>query len=94
MEYLTVHILGIPLLIGIQLCKYWTLFQREYSMSQLCSFRQDITVTLHEPGYMVNSQCLTTMVTNSWWSSGHDMGLAGLGMANSELGDYNLFSSG
>ena len=43
---------------------------------------------------MVNGQCLTTMVTTSWRSSGQDMGFGGLGMANSKSGDYNLFSSG
>ena len=43
---------------------------------------------------MVNGQCLTTMVTTSWWSSGQDMGFGGLGMANSKSGDYNLFSPG
>ena len=43
---------------------------------------------------MVNGQCLTIMVTTSWWSSGQDMGLGGLGMANSKSGDYNLFSPG
>ena len=42
---------------------------------------------------MVNCQCLTTIVTNSRRSSGQDMGLVGLGMANSKSGDYNLFSS-
>ena len=35
---------------------------------------------------MVNGQCLTTMMTTSWWSSGQDMGFGGLGMANSEVG--------
>ena len=43
---------------------------------------------------MVNAQCLTTVVTSSRWSSGQDMGLGGLGMANLKSGDYNLFSSG
>ena len=37
-------------------------------------------VTLHTPGPF--GQCLTTMVTSSRWSSGQDMGLGGLCMAN------------
>ena len=43
---------------------------------------------------MVNGQCLTTMVPNSRWSSGQDMGLCVFGMASSKSSDYNLFSSG
>ena len=43
---------------------------------------------------MVNGQCLTTMVTTSWWSSGQDMVFGGLGMANSKSGDYSLLSLG
>ena len=43
---------------------------------------------------MVKGQCLTTMVTSSRWSSGQDMGLGDLCMADSKSGDYNLFSSG
>ena len=43
---------------------------------------------------MVNGQCLTTMVTTSWRSSGQDMGFGSLGMANPKSGDNNLFSSG
>ena len=43
---------------------------------------------------MFNGQCLTTMVTTSWWSSEQDTGFGGLGMANSKSGDYNLFSLG
>ena len=48
--------------------------------------------TLQE--HMVNGQCLATMVTRSRQSSGQDMGLGGLGMANLKSDDYNLFSSG
>ena len=43
---------------------------------------------------MVNSQCLTTMVAHSRGSTGQDMGLGGLGLANSKLGNHNLLSSG
>ena len=43
---------------------------------------------------MVNGKCLTTVVATSRRSSGQDMGVGGLGMANSKSGDYNLFSSG
>ena len=48
--------------------------------------------TLQE--HVVNAQCLTTVVKSSLWSSGQDMWLGGLGMANSKSGDYNLFSCG
>ena len=37
---------------------------------------------------MVNGQCLTTMVTTSWRSSGQDMGFGGLA---TKSGDYNPF---
>ena len=39
----------IPLLVGIPLCKSQEFSRREYSMSQLCSIRHDIPVTLHIP---------------------------------------------
>ena len=65
----------IPLLAGILLCKSQELSRREHSTSRLCSIHHDIpeqcTLQLH----MVNGQCLTTMVTTSWWSSGQDMWL-------------------
>ena len=64
-------------------------------MSQLCSIHNDIPVTLHILGaYVQWSECLTTMVASSRWSSGQDMGFGGLRMANSKSGDYNLLSSG
>ena len=83
----------IPLLAWISLCKSREFSRREYSMSQLCSIRHDIPVTLHSRG--AYGQCsVTTMVTSSRRSSGQDMGLCGLCMTNSKSGDYNLFSSG
>ena len=42
---------------------------------------------------MVNGQCLTTMVAGRQGSTGQDMGLGDLGMANSKLGNYNLLHS-
>ena len=36
---------------------------------------------------------LATMLTGSWQSSGQDVCLCGLGMANSKSGYYNLLSS-
>ena len=54
------------------------------------TFLQQCTLQEH----MVNSQGLTTMVTSSRGSTGQDMGLGGLGMANSKSGNYNLLSSG
>ena len=65
---------------------------REYSTSQLCSICHDIPVPLHTPG--ADGPVLTTVVTSSRWSSGQDMELGGLGMANSKSDDYNLFNSG
>ena len=43
---------------------------------------------------MVNGQGLTAVLTSSRGSTGQDMGLDGLGMANSNSGDYNFLSSG
>ena len=44
--------------------------------------------------YVFNGQSLATILASSWWSSGQDMGFCGFGMANSESGYHNLFSSG
>ena len=44
--------------------------------------------------YVFNGQSLATMMASSRWSSGQDMGLCGLGMANSESGYHNFLSSG
>ena len=78
--------------IRIPSCHSRELSLREYLMSQLCSIRHDIPVILPIPG--AYGQCLTTMVTSSWWFSGQDLGLFSFGMTTSKSGDYKLISSG
>ena len=63
-------------------------------MSQLGRIRHDIPVPLHTPGAYDQCWVFATVVTSIGLSSGQDMGLGGLGIANSKSGDYNLFSSG
>ena len=57
-----------PLLVRIPLCKLCKsreLSPREYSMSQLCSIRHNIPVTLHTPGAYGQWSVFDTMVTST-----------------------------
>ena len=47
--------------------------------------------TLQE--HVFNGQGLATMLASIWWSSGQDMGLSSIGMANSKSSYYNLLIS-
>ena len=62
-------------------------------MGQLCNIRHAFPVALHT---LVYGQWSVSDHNDGKWSgsSRQNMGLGGLGMANSKSGDYNLLSSG
>ena len=82
------------LLVKIPLCKSRESSQRGSSKSQQCSLHPKFPAELHIPKAQVNGLHLSTMMASSGRSSGQDMGLRGLGMTNSKLGDDNLLSFG
>ena len=63
-------------------------------MSQLCSIRHDIPVTLHTPGAYGLWSVFDHHGDEQSAVLGTRYGIGGLGMANSKLSDYDFFSSG
>ena len=64
-------------------------------MNKVHSIHHDFPVPLYWTfqEYMVNGQCVNTMLACSRRSSGQDMGLGGLGVASLKSGYYNLITS-
>ena len=63
-------------------------------MCLLCNIRHDFPVTLHTPGAYGQWSVSDHNGAGRQGSTGQDMGLGDLGMANSKLGNYNLLHSG